>query len=340
MLLLVDTCLGIWNCPAGGQATQIFDPEWGNINGKIIGPQDAMMTMRGTFLILHQADDVSFITEWNCKFSSFRVIHEIRPQVKNMELDKTGKLILVLMDDSILHGPAERNAQMKVSFPMSKTGFQITKISTDINNTFFASTIHHQLGACIHYGNGILEPEKYWFDAYWLGDMLDFSLMTNQSIIIATNLTTCIYEYRKIKDGGGGGFHKSDILRLEAKWNFPASNINAVVVSADDTIFASMANGHNERICVWQCLGNTYTRILKGSNQSSDWNHSKTRSYDPIRANPVYDWTKFRFFTPNDMDCFLALRGRFARDIKLPLLAISHIMAAISCHMVSSHLAT
>jgi hypothetical protein len=314
MLLLVDTHIGIWTCPVGGQATQIFDPKWGNIYGNIIGPQDAMMTGRGTFLILHQAVEASFITEWSNKYRSLRVIHEIRPQVKNMELDKTGKLILVLLDDSILHGPALRNAQMKSSYPMNKTGIQITKVTTDIDNTHFASTIHPELGACIHYGFDILDSDKYWFDIHWLGDMFDFSLMRNQSIIIATNLTTCVYGYRKIKARRADGLEYSDFLMLEAQWNFPASNIKAVVVSADDTIFASMSNGQNGRICVWQCLGYTYTRIKKGSNQSTDWNHSKIRSIDPILTSPKYDLLSFRSFSQEDKDYLLALRGKIAKD--------------------------
>jgi hypothetical protein len=338
MLLLVGTSIGIWSCPAGDQATQIFDPTWGNICGKNIGPHDAMMTWRGTLLILHQAQDVSYITEWNPKSVAFRVIHEIRPQVKNMDLDKTGKLILVLLDDSIRHGPALRNDQLKISYPMSKTGIQISKITTDIHNTHFASTIHPQLGACIHYGFDSLEADKYWFDSHWLGDLIDFSIMTNQSIIIATNLTTCVYGYRRVKARGARCIFNSDFLRLEAKWNFPACNINAVVVSADDTIYASMSNGNKGRICVWKCHGHTFTRILKGPNHCSDWNISKTRSYDPIRAPPKHDWTNYRSFTQCDMDCFLALRGKISKDIKLPLVAISNIIAALSCRMVASHL--
>ena len=297
-----------------------------------------MTTGRGTYLILHQAVKASFITEWSNKYKSLRVIHEIRPQVKNMDLDKTGKLILVLLDDSILHGPAIRNAQMKCSYPMNKTGIQITKITSDIDNTHFASTIHPELGACIHYGFDSLDPDKYWFDIHWLGDMIDFSLMRNQSIIITTNLTTCVYGYRKIKARRTDCLEYSGFLKLEAKWNFPASNIKAVVVSADDTIFASMYNGHNGRICVWQCLGSTYTRIKKGASQSIDWNHSKIRSVDPIRATPEYDLSNFRSFTQNDMDYFLALRGKISKDFKLPWMAISFIMAFVSCHMIPSYL--
>ena len=173
MLLLVDRQLGIWTCQEGCQASLIFDPSWGKIDGNIIGPQDATLTRCGTILILHQAVEGSYITEWCGKTKSFQVIQEICPHVKNLETDKIGNMMLVLQDESILYGPALSKAQLQRFRPTARTGTQIKKITSDIDNIHFASTSHPSIGSCIHYGFDLREWVSYWFDIHWLGDMSD-----------------------------------------------------------------------------------------------------------------------------------------------------------------------
>ena len=185
MLLLVDRQLGVWTCQEGGQASLIFDPSWGKIDGNIIGPQDATLTRCGTILILHKAVEGSYITEWCGKTKSFQVIQEIFPRVKNLETDKMGNMILVLQDESILYGPALKKAQLQRLRPSARSGTHIMNITSDIDNVRFASTFHPSIGSCIHYGFDLLEWVSYWFDTHWLGDLSDFALMRDHSIIIA-----------------------------------------------------------------------------------------------------------------------------------------------------------
>jgi hypothetical protein len=340
MLLLVDSQLGIWSLSLPGQARMIFDPTWGNINGTIIGPSDAMITERGTILIIHQTTKTSYLTEWNDINKSLRIIREIYPQVKNMECDMNGHMIFVLRDESMLCGPARGDARMKSLHPMYQTGIQIIKVSTDTNNIHFASTLHPIIGGCIHYDFDFLGSEKYWSEDLWLGELSDFALMKHQSIIIATNLTTCVSEYRKVKGSVLGYRTNTDLLLLEAKWNFPASNIQNIQISADNTIFASMTYGQEGRISVWQSIGDAMTWIRKGPNQSLDWNNAKIRAMDPIRTLPKYNWTLHSPLSQGDIDIFLAIRGFFSSEFRLPWLAISYVMAFVTMHMVPSHLAS